>query len=195
MKNLIIDYEYLKEKDIIPEALLWLREIKISNEESLNFEQLKYLQDKHLIKKGTNDVVLRKLGEELITNSLIDASIPREEIPVRIVRRSKRAVKSEVKDNVQKYRDVFKGLKPGSMGDPKACKEKLERWMKENPEYDIKDIINAAEAYIESLNDYTYLQRADYFIYKQERNRSEVSRLSSFIGEKGGNSEWTSELN
>jgi len=48
------------------------------------------------------------------------------------------------------------------------------------------------------VNDYQYLQRADYFIFKRE-GKEESSRLSAFIDEREDNEiiddEWTSNLN
>jgi len=68
------------------------------------------------------------------------------------------------------------------MGSLSTCKEKMKRWMRENPTYSPKQILNAADIYINSLNDNTYLQQADYFIYKKD-GKEESSRLSAFIDE------------
>jgi hypothetical protein len=72
--------------------------------------------------------------------------------------------------------------------------------MIDNPEHPFENIIKAVKIYINSLNNqYTYLQQADYFIYKRENgSKEESSRLSAFIEEvsdaeviSGG---WTSTL-
>ena len=126
----------------------------------------------------------------------IDAEIIREEVKVHI-HKSTRTIEEIVSSRVKEFRAIWSGLKPGSMGDPKACKVKLIKWMKENPEYDFDEILDASRAYIGSLDNYNYLQRADYFIYKQESNKTNVSRLSSFIGEKGEDTDtgdWTTNL-
>ena len=67
---------------------------------------------------------------------------------------------------VKEYRNLWKGLKPGSMGHEQGVKDKLFRWMQSNTEYSKEDIIRAAKLYIKSLDNYTYLQQADYFVYK-----------------------------
>jgi len=99
---------------------------------------------------------------------------------------------------VNKFRSLFKDLRIGSMGNLKAVKDKLKRWMKDNPEITKKEILNATNSYIESLKgDYRFLQRADYFIYKQNQRKEESSRLSLFIEEEQKevvNSDWTTSL-
>ena len=80
------------------------------------------------------------------------------------------------------------------MGSPGACKEKMLRWMGENPNYTKEDILKAAKIYINSLNNYQYLQAAHYFIYKKD-GKEEDSRLSAFIEEKEvDNTDWTTKL-
>jgi|TARA_R110000851_G_scaffold41665_1_gene104382 hypothetical protein len=86
------------------------------------------------------------------------------------------------------------------MGDPKSCKQKLTRWMKENPEYSFDQVLEAVDLYLatEGANT-TYLQNAQYFIFKQNAQREESSRLSAFIDELGNKSiiqgDWTSNIN
>jgi len=83
------------------------------------------------------------------------------------------------------------------MGSQKSCEMKLTRWMKENSEYSFDDILKAVDIYLESLNgDYRFLQRADYFVFKQENNREESSRLSAYIDEIGitQSGDWTTTL-
>ena len=95
---------------------------------------------------------------------------------------------------IEEYRNLWKGLKVGSMGSPMACKEKMLRWMGENPNYTKEDILKAAKIYINSLNNYQYLQAAHYFIYKKD-GKEEDSRLSAFIEEKEvDNTDWTTKL-
>lgn len=90
--------------------------------------------------------------------------------------------------DIQKYRDVFKGYRVGSMGDKKACKSKMDKWLKDNEEYSFEQVIEAAEYYIKSLqNDYKYLQQADYFIMKDKQ-----SRLSAIIDDVVGDNTMTS---
>lgn len=69
------------------------------------------------------------------------------------------------------------------MGDPKSCKEKLTRWMTDNPNIPFDKIIKAAKMYVGSVENMKFLQRADYFIYKVNENKEEISTLSSIIDE------------
>jgi hypothetical protein len=95
---------------------------------------------------------------------------------------------------VNEFRSIWKGLKPGAMGSLDNCKLKLSKWIEKNPTYSKEEIINAAKAYIRSLDSYKFLQQADYFIYKKDLN-GESSRLSAFIEEKNNNyEEWTTNL-
>jgi len=68
----------------------------------------------------------------------------------------------------------------------------------ENPEYTFEQILNASELYINTEGRNTrYLQRADYFIFKQDVHKGEASRLSAFIDELDEiptNGDWTSTL-
>lgn len=70
-----------------------------------------------------------------------------------------------------------------------------------NPEATEEKILKAVDLYLHSMDGkYQYLQRADYFIYKREGAKEEVSRLSMFLDEvDNGNSstgatEWTTNL-
>ena len=56
-------------------------------------------------------------------------------------------------------------------------------------------LLDSSDIYINSLNNYTYLQQADYFIYKKE-GLAEHSRLSAFIDEIdiAVDDDWTTSL-
>lgn len=101
---------------------------------------------------------------------------------------------------IEKYRTKFKGLKPGSMGYAKAVTVKMIRFFEEHKNANEKDILLAVDKYLNSLDNYNYLQQADYFIYKRETNGAESSRLAIFLEEvqsKGGGNhgtDWTTKL-
>lgn len=86
------------------------------------------------------------------------------------------------------------------MGGKQACIQKLSRWMKENPEVTPEQILEAADLYLstEGRNP-QYLQRADYFIYKQDSSKEEGSRLSAYVDDlligPTEDEDWTSKLN
>jgi|TARA_R110000772_G_scaffold24943_4_gene65454 hypothetical protein len=97
------------------------------------------------------------------------------------------------------YRELFKGLKTGSMGDRNAVKGKLIRFMKDNPNTSFSEVKSAVKEYIESLNgNYKYIRRADYFIYKQtSRKNEEISDLTTWVEEirkEPENSDWRVKL-
>jgi NAD-specific glutamate dehydrogenase len=94
-------------------------------------------------------------------------------------------LKAEIKEWIDEYRQLFKGTKPGAMGDAKACLDKMIRFFEDYPDYASKEtVFNAAKNYIniEAGQNYKYLQRADYFIYKLV-GKEETSRLASFCEE------------
>jgi hypothetical protein len=96
-----------------------------------------------------------------------------------------KSIASGINEWLEDYRNLFKGLKPGSKGDKGACLNKMVRFFQEYPEFADKDIImKAASKYIqnEAHQNYRFLQRADYFIFKLN-GKEETSRLASFCDE------------
>lgn len=99
----------------------------------------------------------------------------------------KKSVAKEINEWIEDYRNLFKGLKPGSKGDKGACLNKMIRFFDEYSEFADKNIImNATKKYIqnEAHQNYRFLQRADYFIFKLV-GKEETSRLASFCDEVG----------
>ena len=151
------------------------------------------LQQKQFIKLAEHEIIIREKGNLLIELLLIEKvnSVKSK----KEIRKSERLVSNELNSFIEEFRDKWKGLKPGSMGSLSTCKEKMRRWMQENPTYSPQQILKAADIYINSLNSLTYLQQADYFIYKKD-GKEESSRLSAFIDEIDTkvNDNWTSTL-
>lgn len=198
-KSLILDFIVLKEQNITIEEFLKLYSI-YSNEIIYLVEDmidLEKLEENLFIKQIENKIYLRektiKLIEFLSIETDLSFNTDKKEI-----KKSKRAIDSLLDERVDEFRNKWQGLKPGSMGSKKACKEKLNRWMKENPEYSYEDILKAADLYLatEGAN-IRFLQRADYFIFKQDTYKDEMSRLSAFVDELGNNNvqDWTTNLN
>jgi len=199
-KSLILNFEVLKELRISVEELLYLFHI-FNNIEADNNIDLNQLENKKFIKIITENeqirVILRDKAIKLIEvlTVEIDNSLEEEEL---IIKKSERLINLDIRNRIEEFRIKWSGLKPGAMGSSQSCKDKLTRWMKENPNYSFDDILKAADIYIKSLNgDYRFLQRADYFIYKQENNREESSRLSAYIEEINNTigDDWTTNLN
>lgn len=193
-KAFIIDFNLLAEQNLSIDEYLIL--IYLSNNiiynNSLNV--LKPLEEKQFIKIITNEkILLREKGKiflELISIENININSPKK-----ILKKSSRIINLELDELTKEYRNLWKGLKPGSMGSEQACKDKLYRWMHNNPSYNKNDILNAAKKYINSVDNFNYLQQADYFIYKKDLN-GESSRLSAFIDENDIiQDNWTSQIN
>lgn len=197
----IVDLAVLKEFNLSANELFALIDIYHDDDSKLNNAEVDYqkLENEKFIKiikddNGKVHIILRQKGNNLIDTLLTSGRNI-------LTKKSKRdQVNIDIVTRLPEFREKWKGLKPGSMGSLKSCRDKLTRWMNENPEYTFDDVLKAAEAYIDSLGgDYRFLQRADYFIYKQENNREESSRLSAFIDEidMSGTSQgdWTTQLN
>jgi hypothetical protein len=191
----ILDLNFLKEQDITPEEFLLLIQIANNLEFNNSIENpiLNTLSNKLLIKKEGNNIILREKSKLLIDFLSIESNYSNYK-EKKIIKKSNRVINEGFDEFIEEYRNLWKGLKVGSMGSLNACKEKMERWMKENPNYSKEDIIKAAKIYINSLNNYQYLQAAHYFIYKKD-GKEEDSRLSAFIEEKEvDNTDWTVKL-
>ena len=189
----ILDLNFLKEQNISPEEFLVL--IGLNN--NLNIEHSKSwftsLEQKGFIKRNLSEVILREKSKLLLDFLSIESNYSNYK-EKKIIKKSNRVINEGFDEFIEEYRKLWKGLKPGSMGSENACKEKMERWMKENPNYSKEDILKAAKIYINSLNNYQYLQAAHYFIYKKD-GKEEDSRLSAFINEtEPDNTDWTVKL-
>lgn len=89
-------------------------------------------------------------------------------------------------EEVERYRNCFakeiSGFS-GKTGSKAACKNKLETFLTNNPQYDIENIITAAKYYVRNFQEISgIMQQADYLIYKLV-NGYEHSRLESIIDE------------
>ena len=199
MEAFILDLNFLKEQNLsVIEfiTLLHLLEIDVGLE-VVELNILHSLQNKQFVKlvvdiEGTITIV-REKAKLLLNFVSIESTISNRK-EKKVIKQFSRVINSEIDEFIEEYRNLWKGLKVGSMGSPMACKEKMERWMKENPNYSKEDILKAAKIYINSLNNYQYLQAAHYFIYKKD-GKEEDSRLSAFIEEKEvNNTDWTVKL-
>lgn len=194
----ILDLNFLKEQKLsVVEFITLLKLSEIEIDLQLSDNVLISLQEKQFIKiiKDEDETVtiIREKSKLLIDFLSIESSYSNYK-EKKIIKKSTRTISEGFDEFIEEYRNLWKGLKVGSMGSPTACKEKMERWMKENPNYSKEDILKAARIYINSLNNYQYLQAAHYFIYKKD-GKEEDSRLSAFIEEKEiDNTDWTTKL-
>lgn len=91
---------------------------------------------------------------------------------------------ANVKNWIKEYRELFKGIKSGSMGDPNACLKKMMLFLKNNPQYTKEQIFTATKDYIKGTNP-TYVMYADYFIYKTGNDKITTSKLLSWLEQMG----------
>ena len=194
----ILDLNFLKEQNLsVIEFITLLQLNEIDTGLQLDLDILHNLQEKQFVKLiidkfGTNTIIREK--SKLLLDFLSIESSYSDYKSKKVVKKSTRTISEGFDKFIEEYRNLWKGLKVGSMGSPMACKEKMLRWMGENPNYTKEDILKAAKIYINSLNNYQYLQAAHYFIYKKD-GKEEDSRLSAFIEEKEvDNTDWTTKL-
>jgi len=187
----ILDFQVLKEQNISINEFLDLIHLYEKLEVRSNLDSL---QQKQFIKLIENEIIIREKGNLLIELLLIEKvnSVKNK----KEIRKSERLVSNELNSFIEEFRALWKGLKPGSMGYEKACRDKMYRWMQENPSYNKTEILKAAKIYINSIDNLKYLQRADYFIFKRE-GTEESSQLSAFIDEIDNKvvDDWTSKIN
>ena len=209
MDKIILNFKLLKDNNLSINEFLCLLKIHFSKQgRDIGYEDDLYhnyqsLEEKKFIKiqveiledKKKVKCILRRRAELVIEASFNDY----EKISITRKRNtSDKYIERVVSDRLKEYRLLFKPLRRGAMGSPEGCSAKLKRWLKNNPERNFDDIIEASKLYIASLNgDYRYLQQADYFIYKKV-GKDEVSRLSAFIDELDNDSYvedgWTSHI-
>lgn len=196
-KAFILDFQLLNEQNLSIDEFLSLLYLNNNIIYVKDKELLLGLEEKQFIKinkANNNEIEIREKGKLFVDFVSIESinSISNK----KIVKKSQRAINEGLIEFIKEYRSLWKGLKPGSMGSENGCRDKLIRWMNENPTYSQKDIIRAVKLYLNSLEDYKYLQQADYFIYKKDAF-GESSRLSSFIDEIGNDlpeENWTTNL-
>lgn len=190
----ILDFSILAEQNLSIEEFITIIHLKEGIVYNNSPRHLKSLEEKQFIKIISDEkIILREKGKlfiELISIEKLSSVKDKKQI-----KKSDRLLENEVNTFIEEFRNKWKGLKPGSMGSLSACKDKMKRWMFENPNYSKDQILKAAEIYIHSLNNYNYLQQADYFIYKKDAH-GESSRLSAFIDEIDNvhTEDWTSTL-
>ena len=192
----ILDLNFLKEQNISPEEFLLLIELLSEKDEdhSPNCYNHNLLEEKGFIKKTPEyNFVLREKSKLLLDFLSIESNYSNYK-EKKIIKKSGRVINEGFDEFIEEYRNLWKGLKVGSLGSYRTCYDKMKRWMSENPNYSKEDILKAARIYIKSLDNYQYLQQADYFIFKKD-GKDENSRLSAFIDEQESNNiDWTVKL-
>ena len=196
-KAYILDFNLLAEQDISIHDFVILLHIQNDLLDNYSLEDFVSLENKQFIKinkSNNNEIIIREKGKLLLDFIAIDSV--NKIGSKKIVKKSNRVILDGLDEFLLEYRNLWKGLKVGAMGSNETCKEKIIKWMTNNPSYSKEDILKASKIYLNSLNDYKYLKQADNFIYKREGN-IDTSGLSSFIDEidsKIVDDGWTSKL-
>lgn len=94
----------------------------------------------------------------------------------------------------EEIRNRFKGLKALSMGDKNDCIKKMQRFLKEYPEYSREEILEATDRYIETTP-IKFIRRANYFIYKHTDKGEEISTLAMMLQEMNENIPQANDFN
>jgi hypothetical protein len=176
INSFVLDFSLLEEQNLSVEEFIALISL-VNGVEYPN--QYLSLQSKQFVKiTEDNEIILREKGKLFVELVSIDkvSSSGKKKI-------SKPVVVDGFDEFIFEYRLQWKGRKAGSMGSLSSCKEKMIRWMEENPTYTKEEILKAAKLYLNTLENIRYLQRADFFIFKKDENKEESSRLSAFIEE------------
>lgn len=122
---------------------------------------------------------LFKLGLLYFKDGVVNANLQ--------INESITSVSANKESDMDRFRKLFKGVKPGAMGDANAVFEKMQRWRRVNPEFTFEEIINKTRNYIEykkSVSEEKFIPQADYFIYKKDmKSGEEKSTLSAIIEE------------
>ena len=158
----------IHENGLTPDEQAFIHLLKI------NRELLKTIVEKDLLKVNK---------ERLISTGYILAW--NEEVSEIILSNVKAPKDQDISIWIDRYREVFKNKKAGAMGSKNACIEKMKKFIQEYPEFsDPELIISAASRYVNTqrVNNYMYLQRADYIISKKDSD-SVTSRLAAFCEE------------
>lgn len=80
------------------------------------------------------------------------------------------------------YRLLFKTVSPVKAGSASGCVKKMKDFFRKHPAVRKQDVIEATKLYIQTVDDPTYLQQADYFIIKNSDVKSSFSsRLEQFL--------------
>ena len=194
----ILDLNFLKEQNLsVIEFITLLQLNEIDTGLQLDLDILHNLQEKQFVKliedKSGTTTILREKSKLLLDFLSIESNYSNYK-EKKIIKKSGRVINEGFDEFIEEYRNLWKGLKVGSLGSYRTCYDKMKRWMSENPNYSKEDILKAARIYIKSLDNYQYLQQADYFIFKKD-GKDENSRLSAFIEEKEvDNTDWTVKL-
>ena len=73
-------------------------------------------------------------------------------------------------DNINSYRELFVGVRMGSIGNKRTCIDNMIKFMLYHPDIKYEDIIASTKYYISNTED-SFIMNADNFIYKDEYSK------------------------
>jgi len=89
----------------------------------------------------------------------------------------------DIKDDgwewVYEYQNLFRLMRKDAASTFDNVKKKMIKFFQENPSVRADDVMKATKAYLDTINDVRYLQRADYFIKKNGPDPQ--SRLKEYL--------------
>ncbi len=103
------------------------------------------LQDKKYIKlisENNKEIIIIREKGKLLLNDLQTFT---PSISKRVIKKVIAPPIDNFDEFITEFRQLWKGLRPGSMGAQNGCAEKMRRWMLTNPNYTQQDILKAAK--------------------------------------------------
>ena len=184
----ILDLNFLKEQDLsVIEFITLLQLNEIDTGLQLDLDILHNLQEKQFVKLiidkfGTNTIIREK--SKLLLDFLSIESSYSDYKEKKIIKKSNRVINEGFDEFIEEYRNLWKGLKSGAMGSPNACKEKMLRWMGENPNYTYEEYLGIID--ISKINLYKGFYNKDSNLNNVKFNLY-VLPESNYPDIKGGN--------
>jgi hypothetical protein len=86
---------------------------------------------------------------------------------------------------VDEYRNLFKGKKPGTIGDRELCIKHLTWLLTEYPQYTKEDVMKAASYYISTCakDNYQYLMKSNYLLSKEKSSTETSHDILTYLEE------------
>lgn len=123
------------------------------------------LNDRHLVWLSMNNLLQRDGPKIVLSFNLLGEDL---------------TVPEPVIDDINRYRYLFKPVRPGAIASKKTVTEDMRAWMKANPDITFDQIVEATKQYLERA-DLQFVPNADNFISKLDKSGRSVSMLSIAI--------------
>lgn len=170
IKDILFDY-FTKHNQDVNDCILYLLSCRYGLKYRSTEETFKFLVDHKFIKLDLNtNKIINLTG--LYEGEIVD--IPETDM----------SIETEIKDRIDEYRQLFKGIRPGSIGDKQAVIRAMTQFCIQNGvSFDI--VLEAVKQYKDSVDGTRFVLNADNFISKIDKDGNEVSMLKLIIEEQG----------